>query len=75
MVKIVGKDNQDLTGMYLRKRVASGVYNASSGWQRKWTYKIGWVWGDSSIRLVAMSDGMITSYEFNKDSLSEWGYG
>ena len=45
-----------MIGRYFRK---SGEYDPSNGWQRKWTYKLGWVGSGSNPRLVAMTDGMI----------------
>lgn len=57
-----------VSGMYLRKR---GDYDPSNGWCRKWTHKIGWIGGGDNIRLVAMTDGMITK-DFSKGSLSKW---
>jgi len=47
-----------VSGKYIRK---AGVYRPSDGWCRKWTHKIGWVGGGDMIRLVAMTDGMISS--------------
>lgn len=58
-------------GKYLRKRGKDGIYDPSDGWHRKWTHKIGWVGGGDHLRLVAMTDGMI-SQEFSKGSLSVW---
>ena len=58
-----------LSGLYFRKRVET--WNPSDGWQRKWTYKIGWVGSSDSPRAMAMTDGMVISFK-SKGNLYEW---
>lgn len=50
-------------GKYYRK---SGVYNPSDGWCRKWTYKVGCEVSGKKMRLVAMTDGMISQVKGHK---------
>ena len=58
------------SGHYLRKRV-DGDYDPSNGWQAKWTYKVCWVASWKTVRLVAMTDGMVTR-ERTPDDLEQW---
>lgn len=58
----------NVLGRYVRKQ---GTYDASNSWQRKWTYKVGWEGSGDVIRLMAMTDGMLTR-TFSKGSFSRW---
>jgi hypothetical protein len=57
----------EYAGKYIRKNVD---FDPSDGWQRKWTYKVGWIGSGKHIHLVAMTDGMITK-EMTENELLE----